>query len=284
LTPFAQEVYAFAVPGKPPASSWDINRELDMRKNTVKQKLAQGKDTFGPFVNSPSPSMTELMGWLGYDFVIIDCEHGVIDYESAENMIRAAEVSGATAFVRIGLNEPKHILRFLEAGAHGVLMPMINNARDARSVVEAVRFPPLGQRGSFLGRGAMYGVEPLADYVKSANEEVMIALQIETLEALENQDEIIATPGADIIFLGPGDLSLQFGYPGQATHPRVIETIEKLTPKILKAGKQVGTITDPSQTKRWHDIGIRWHVTSTNRFLNSGARTYLDACRKALAG
>ena len=253
-----------------------------MKKNTLKQKLAQGKDTFGPFVNSPSPAMTELMGWMGYDFVIIDCEHGVIDFESAENMIRAAELSGATAIVRIGLNMQQHIARFMEAGAHGVLIPFINNARDAKNVVDAVKFPPMGKRGNFSGRGAMYGVEAMADYVKSANEETFVGLQIETLEALEHQDEIIATPGADLIFLGPGDLSLQMGFPGQAMHPKVIETIEKLTPKIIKAGKQVGTITDPSQTKRWHDIGIRWHVTSTNRFLNQGAKQYLDACRKAL--
>lgn len=253
-----------------------------MRKNTLKQKLNANKDTFGPFVNFPSPGMTEMMGWLGYDFVIVDCEHGVIDYETAENMIRAAEVSGATAIVRIGLNMQQHIARFMEAGAHGVLVPMVNNARDAKAVVDAVKYPPAGKRGNFAGRGAMYGVEPMADFVKSADEETFVGLQIETLEALERQDEIINTPGADLIFLGPGDLSLQFGLPGQATHPRVIETIEKLTPKILKAGKHVGTITSPEQTRRWHDIGIRWHVTSTNRFLSQGARGYLDACRKAL--
>ncbi len=253
-----------------------------MRKNTLKQKLAQGKDTFGPFVNMPSPAMTELMGWLGYDFVIIDCEHGVIDYESAENMVRAADLSGATPIVRIGLNMQQHIARYLEAGAHGVLIPMINNAREAKSVVDAVKFPPVGKRGNFMGRSAMYGVESMADYVKTANEETFVALQIETLDALEHQDEIIATRYADLIFLGPGDLSLQFGYPGQAMHPKVVETIEKLTPKIAKAGKHVGTITDPTQAKRWHDIGIRWHVTSTNRFLNAGAKSYMEQCRKAL--
>lgn len=253
-----------------------------MKKNTLKQKLAAGKDTFGPFVNMPSPAMTELMGWLGYDFVIIDCEHGVIDFESAENMIRAAELSGATAIVRIGLNLQQHISRFLEAGAHGVLIPMINNAKDGKSVVDAVKFPPAGRRGNFMGRGAMYGVEAMADFVKSANEETFVGLQIETPEGIQNQDEIIAVQGADLIFLGPGDMSLNFGYPGQAAHPKVIEVIEKMTPKIRRAGKHVGTITDPSQASRWHEIGIRWHVTSTNRFLNSGSRSYLEQCRKAL--
>ncbi len=255
-----------------------------MRKNTLKQKLAQGKDTFGPFVGMPSPAMTEMMGWLGFDFVIIDCEHGVIDYESAENMVRAADLSGATPVVRIGLNMQQHIARFLEAGAQGVLIPFINTARDGKAVVDAVKFPPAGKRGNFTGRSAMYGVESMADYVKTSNEETFVGLQIETPEAVANQDEIIAVQGADLIFLGPGDLSLNMGFPGQAMHPKVIEIIEKLTPKILKSGKHVGTITDPTQTKRWHDIGIRWHVTSTNRFLMQGARAYTDACKKALGG
>lgn len=253
-----------------------------VRKNTLKQKLNANKDTFGPFVNMPSPGMTEMMGWFGFDFVIIDCEHGSMDYETAENMIRAAELSGTTAIIRIGMNVQQHIQRYLDAGAHGVLIPLINNAADGRAVVDAVKYPPAGKRGLFGGRGSMYGVEAIADYVKSANEETFVGLQIETMEGLKNQDAIIATPGADLIFLGPGDMSLNMGHPGQATHPKVIETIEKLTLKILKAGKHVGTITNPDQTKRWHDIGIRWHVTSTNRFLTQGARGYLDACRKAL--
>ncbi len=255
-----------------------------MKENTLKKKLAQGKDTFGPFVNSPSPAMTELMGWMGYDFVIIDCEHGVIDFETAENMIRAAELSGATAIVRIGLNLQQHISRFMEAGAHGVLIPMINNARDAKAVVDAVKFPPMGKRGNFSGRGSMYGVEAMVDYVKSANEQTFVGLQIETPEAVERHAEIIATPGADLIFIGPGDLSLLLGYPGQVTHPKVIEIIKDLTPKILKAGKHVGTISDSTQTKQWHDLGIRWHVTSTTRLLSAGAKAYLDASRKALGG
>lgn len=253
-------------------------------KNTMKRKLEADEDTFGPFVGFPSPAITEMMGWMGYDFVVIDCEHGTIDFESAENMIRAAELSGATAVVRIGLNHQKHILRFLEAGAQGVLIPMINNARDAREVIEAVKFPPIGQRGNYSGRGARHGLVPMNQYVKSANEETWVALQIETLEGIENQDEIIATKHADCIFLGPGDLSLQFGFPGQMGHPRVVESIEKLTAKIIGAGKQVGTVTTPENVKRWHDIGIRWHLTSSTVMLMAGARNYQDVCKKALNG
>jgi len=254
-----------------------------MEKNTLKQKLNQGLPTFGPFVNTPAPAMVETMGWLGYDFVIIDCEHGTMDYETTENMIRAAELSGVTPIIRIGMNIQQHIQRYLDAGAQGVLIPLINNAADGKAVVDSVKYPPTGKRGLFAGRPARYGVQDMAEYVKEANEETFVGLQIETLEGLENQDEIIATEGADLIFLGPGDLSSSFGVHGQPTHPKVIETIEGLTEKILAAGKHVGTITaDAGQAKHWNEIGIRWHVTSTNRFLNAGASGYLNSVKEAL--
>jgi 4-hydroxy-2-oxoheptanedioate aldolase len=253
-----------------------------MLKNTLKEKLNANQPTVGPFVNSPAPSLVESMGWLGFDFVIIDCEHGSMDYETAENMIRAAELSGITPIIRIGMNIQQHIQRYLDAGAHGVLIPLINNAADGKAVVDSVKYPPVGKRGMFGGRPTRYGLQDTAEYLKEANENTFVGLQIETLDGIENQDEIIATEGADLIFLGPGDLSTSFGYPGQPAHPKVIETIEGLTKKILAAGKHVGTITaDAGQAKQWNDIGIRWHVSSTNRFINAGGSSYLNDCKAA---
>ena len=178
-----------------------------MRTNTLKRKLNNGEATIGAFVNSPSPAMVEIMGWLGFDFAIIDCEHCPMDYETTENMIRAAELSDITPIVRIGMNIQQHIQRYMDAGAAGVLMPLINTGAEARAVVDAVKYPPVGKRGLFGGRGSMNGLQDIAEYVKEANRETFIAIQIETLEAIENQDEIINTEHADLIFLGPGDLS-----------------------------------------------------------------------------
>ncbi|MDA0232285.1 MAG: aldolase/citrate lyase family protein, partial [Chloroflexi bacterium] len=199
-----------------------------MKKNVLKQKLDAGQATLGPFVGFPSPAIVETMGWLGFDFVIIDCEHGPIDYETAENMIRAAELSNTTAIVRIGLNEQQHIQRYLEAGAQGVLIPLVNNAADALKVVNSVKYPPVGKRGPVSGRSAHFGVGAGPDYFQQANEETFVAVQIETPEAIENADEIIATPDVDAVFLGPGDLSLNFGVPGQMEHEKVVATIEAL--------------------------------------------------------
>ena len=251
-----------------------------MRKNTTKQAMQDGKATYGPFVGFPSPAMTELMGWAGFDFVVIDCEHGVIDYESAENMIRAAELSGATPIVRIGINNQQHIQRYLEGGAQGVMIPLINNATQAQQVVDSVKYPPVGKRGGFSGRSAMFGVQDQADYVAQANEETFVCLQIETPESIDNATEIINTEGADCIFFGPGDLSLNFGYPGQIEHPEVVSVIERLVKETHAAGKISGTLgVTPEQARYWTDRGVQWIVSGATRFLLAGARGYLGAVR-----
>jgi 4-hydroxy-2-oxoheptanedioate aldolase len=254
-----------------------------MNKNLLKEKLNAGQATLGPFVGFPSPAITETMGWLGFDFVIIDCEHGPIDYETAENMIRAAELSNTTPLVRIGLNEQQHIQRYLEAGAQGVLIPLVNNAADAMKVVNSVKYPPLGKRGSFSGRSAHFGVGAGPEYFTTANEEIFVAIQIETPEAIENADEIIATSGVDAVFLGPGDLSLNFGIPGQMEHEKVVTTIEALVKKIIAAGMHPGTLGNhPAHAKFWHERGVNWLVSSATRHLIAGGSDYLDGTRKAL--
>lgn len=254
-----------------------------MRKNTLKEKLNAGKATLGPFVGFPSPSIVETMGWLGFDFVIIDCEHGPIDYETAENMIRAAELSNTTAIVRIGLNEQQNIQRYMDAGAHGVLIPLVNTAEDAQKVVDSVKYPPIGKRGAYSGRGAQFGAGTGPDYFAKANEETFVAVQIETPEAIENAEEIVATPHVDAVFLGPGDLSLNFGIPGQMEHEKVVSTIESLVEKIKAAGKHPGTLGNhPAHAKFWHDRGVNWLVSATTRYLIAGASTYRDGTHEAL--
>ena len=253
-----------------------------MRKNTMKQKMLEGGTTLGPFVGFPAPALVETMGWLGFDFVVIDCEHGIMDYETAENMIRAAELSGTTPILRIGMNDQQHIQRYLEGGAQGVMIPLVNNAGQARQVVDSVKYPPVGKRGGFSGRSAMFGIQDQASYVKEANEETFVCLQIETPESIENADEIINTGGADCIFFGPGDLSLNFGHPGQIDHPEVVDVIERLVKQTHDAGKISGTLGVTSeQAHFWHERGVQWIVSGATRFLVSDARNYLEQTRGA---
>ena len=256
---------------------------MRLKKNTLKQKLNEGKTTIGPFVGLPSPGIVETMGWMGFDFVVVDCEHGPMDYETAEHMIRAAELSNTTAILRIGLNEQQNIQRYMDAGAAGVMIPLINNGRDGKKVVNAIKYPPMGKRGAFAGRNANFGLQGMAEYIKESNEETFISLQIETIQGIENQDEIIATENADAIFLGPGDLSVNFGIPGETMHDRVIETIEGLTAKINASGKHTGTLgVTAEQTIFWHKRGINWIVSSAPKFLQAGAAAYLNTVKSPL--
>ena len=252
-------------------------------KNHLKEKLNADKPTFGPFLGFPSPQLVEMIGWLGFDFVIIDCEHGTIDYETAESMIRAADISGTTPIVRVGMNEPQHIQRFLEAGAHGIMVPLINNGEHAARVVNAVKYPPVGKRGAYPGRNAHYGLRNFAQYIQEANEETMVILQIETPEAIENQDAIISAENADMIFFGPGDLSVNFGKPGQPDHPEVVSAIEKLVSKTRAAGKHCGTLAGTgAEAKFWHDRGVNWLVGGVSRYLAEYCRDHIKEMRAAV--
>ena len=253
-----------------------------MRTNTLKARMLAGKPNSGHFVNVPSPAIVEFLGLLGFDFVIIDCEHGITGYETAENMIRAAELANITPMVRIGLNMQQHIQRFLDGGAQGVQIPLVNTGADARAVVDSVRYPPMGKRGLAGTRASGYGqAHPtLGEYVEIANREILVAVQIETEQAIENADEIVATEGVDMVFLGPNDLSQIFGLHGQGTHPRVMETIEMLAKKVLAAGKQVGTIAaTPEAFKHWNDLGIKYLCGNAFWFMASGANAYLEGIK-----
>tara|TARA_B100001123_G_C14921307_1_gene871848 strand:+ start:19 stop:783 length:765 start_codon:yes stop_codon:yes gene_type:complete len=251
--------------------------------NKFKNKLDNNNITFGPFIGIPSVSTAELMGWMGFDFVIIDCEHGPMDFETVENMIRASELSGITPIIRIGLNEQQHIQRYLDSGAKGVMIPLINTRNEAKSVVDSVKYPPIGKRGVFGNRGSKFGLIPTAEQIKLSNKEIFVSVQIETKQSVKNQDEIIKTEGIDAIFLGPGDLSVSLGVPGEMMHNKVIETMNPIVENALKNGKHVGTLgLDLDQAKYWHNKGVNWLVASSQRFLISGTKNYIDNVKKPL--
>ncbi|MBM3956496.1 MAG: aldolase [Gemmatimonadetes bacterium] len=253
-----------------------------MRTNRLRARLLAGKPSSGHFVNIPSPAAVEFMGWLGFDFVIIDCEHGIADYETAEHMIRAAEAAGITPMVRIGLNMQQHIQRYLDGGAQGVQIPLVNSGAEAQSVVASVKYPPQGRRGLATTRASGFGrAHPsMKEYVEIANRETLVCVQIETEKGIENADDIVATEGVDIIFLGPSDLSQAFGLHGQTTHPKVVETIGMLTKKALAAGKQVGTIAaSPEAFKHWNDVGAKYLCGNVMWFMASGAQAYMDGIK-----
>ncbi|MBI4297387.1 MAG: hypothetical protein HY676_02515 [Chloroflexi bacterium] len=252
-----------------------------MRKNQLKEKLRTGEGTIGMFCTMPSPDLVEVAGLLGFDFVIIDAEHGPPDVETVEHMVRAAESTGISTVTRVALNSPQNILRYLDAGSLGLQMPMVNTEEQARAVVNSVKYPPLGKRGLAGMRATGFGIErPLDEYVKMSNEQTLVVVQVETVEAVKNTDKIARIDNVDVVFVGPTDLSSSMGYTGQPTHPEVIKAIMNLGQIITGAGKIAGTIArNPAAYRQWREAGFQYLCTGDAPLFADSARTYLLGCR-----
>jgi len=252
-----------------------------MRRNQAKEKLLSGGTIYGVFCNLYSPMIVELIGHIGFDFVLVDAEHGPAEVESCENMVRAAESVGVPIFIRVAMNIRQNILRYLDIGAQGVQLPMVNTRTEAEAVVQAVKYPPQGRRGLAAMRAADYGLQiPLKDYTMIANQEILVVIQIETMEAMNNLDEILTVEGIDVFFIGPTDLSTSMGYVGQANHPEVQATIEKLVREIRAAGRVAGTIAyDNEALTKAKERGFQYIVHNVIPMMAKSGREYLALAR-----
>ena len=248
-----------------------------MRANAMKEKLRGGRPVVGTFCNFPSPAIAEMLGLLGLDFLIVDCEHGSMTPEAAEHMYRAAEVRGLSTVTRVGENTPQVVQKYLEAGTQGVLMPMVSTVADAQRVIDAVKYPPIGKRGLAPGRPSDYGFTDMGAYTEAANRETLVSIQIETNEGVDNIGEIVKVPHIDVVFFGPTDLSVALGIPGQSRHAEVISLIERLGRVALEAGTVVGTLArDREEYQDWRERGFLFLCTSVTNLLTGGARKYLE--------
>ena len=255
-----------------------------MRTNTLKEKLRRGEPAVGAFCNIPSPAIAELLGLLGLDFIIVDCEHSAITPETAEHMYRAAETRGLSTVTRIGENTQQVIQKYLEAGTQGVQIPLVNTVAEARRVVDAVKYPPLGKRGLAGSRPSDFGLTNMAAYVEQANRETLVCVQIETQEAVDNFPEVVKLPHIDVCFFGPSDLSAALGLPGQTRHPEVLAIIERLGRLTIEAGKVAGTIArDREDYARWREQGFLYLCTGVSGFLARGVQEYLKDVREVEA-
>ena len=194
----------------------------------------------GPFLAVPSPVVTEIACGSFPDFVCIDMEHGAVSPESAENMVRAAAVHRVSALVRVPGVDPVAIGQALDWGAEGILVPRVNTADEARRVVDAAHYPPHGSRGAGPGRMSGYG-RAIPEALARAARETVVALQIETVEALDRVAEIAAVPGVDLLFIGPGDLGVGLAASGRST--TVAEAIDTILTACTAAGRPAGIFT-----------------------------------------
>lgn len=253
-----------------------------MRKNQAKEKILNGGTAYGVFCTFYSPAIVELVGRLGFDFVLIDAEHGPAGVESCEHMVRAAETVGIATYIRVAMNIRQNILRYLDIGALGVQLPMVNTREEAEAVVEAVKYPPQGRRGLAAVRAADYGLTmSLEEYTLKANQETLVSIQVETLEAVNNLDELLSVDGVDIFFIGPNDLSTSMGYAGQVNHPEVQAMIEKLVRRIHTAGRIAGTTAyNHEALVKAKERGFQYILHSVVPMLTKSAREYLELARR----
>lgn len=230
-----------------------------MRENQVKRKLKQGDVVLGLFMNCAYPGFIEICGHAGFDFAVIDLEHGPLHPLVAEDLCRAADCVGLAPIVRVRKNDAPQIQRALDIGSAGVQVPQIETKADAEAVVRGAKFSPLGSRGlSFYTRAGLY-TSAGTQISDKLNEESLVVVHVEGKRGVENIQEIASVPNIDVIFLGPYDLSQSLGIPGQVSDRRVIDLMQTAVREIRNAGKVVGTFADtPETAKQWIDSGIQY--------------------------
>jgi 4-hydroxy-2-oxoheptanedioate aldolase len=226
---------------------------------TFKAAMDSDKGALGPFMICTDPAMVEAAGHAGYDFVLLDMEHGTTTFQTLPNLIRAANVAGVCPVVRVPRGSDIWIDQALDVGAGGVMIPQIDTAEQARVAVAAAKFSPIGNRGTCrFVRSAGFGAIPGKDYFAKAQDTVVI-LQAEGKKAVENLDEILDVPGIDVVFVGPYDLSSSLGHVGEIDHPEVIECIKGIIAKAAAKGVKVGCFADTAESgKKWRDLGVKF--------------------------
>lgn len=250
---------------------------------TLKQKIAKNHLTIGSWITLAHPAIAEIMARAGFDWLAIDLEHSVITIREAEELIRVIALHNVPPLVRLTSNTPDQIKRVMDAGAHGIVVPMVNSRSDAERAVASVYYPPRGQRGVGLARAQHYGVA-FADYRTWLEKEAMVIVQIEHIAAVNELEAILDTPGVDGFIIGLYDLSASMAIPGQFGDPRLAQAVERIRTVSLAKAKPGGLhIVEPvpDQLRAHVAHGFRFLAYSLDvRLLDTACRSGLTACRK----
>ncbi|MDP7560237.1 MAG: aldolase/citrate lyase family protein, partial [Planctomycetota bacterium] len=214
-----------------------------MRENRPKRALRKGEVIIGLLLFIPSPELVEIMGQAGFDFVIIDFEHGSFGIDSARNCVLAADAANIAPIIRVADNQSTLIEQALDLGAQGVVVPHVNTVEEATRAVRAAKYPPAGNRGYCpVARGGGYGKYGFGpEYTEQANEETMVILLIEDVAAMENIEAILSVEGVDVVFPGPGDMAASMGLVGQFDHEAVRSNMELVVATAKKRGLAAAT-------------------------------------------
>ena len=238
-----------------------------MRENTLKVKIKAGEATVGSWLTVAHPTIAEVMAQAGFDWLAIDMEHGFVGIESVLALVQAINTTPVAPLVRVPWNEPIVIKQVLETGPAGLVMPQVNTVAEAEAAVKASRFPPEGIRGIGCQRAAGFGAW-FDDYLRTANDQLVIVIQIEHVRALRNLREILSVKGIDVAFIGANDLSASMGLLGQPKHPDMLDAIQEVLKTSREAGVAAGLVaSDPEEANKriaegfrlvaiGHDVGL----------------------------
>lgn len=260
-----------------------------MKNYSLKNDILAGKRLAGIWAQAPCEEVVEVIGYSGYDFAIVDMEHGCIGLETAERMVRASDAVAMPVFVRVLDNQPAMIMKALETGAAGVVVPNVCSVADAEKAVKAAKYAPHGTRGACpFVRSANHNAIPTADMI-AQDGAIIVCLLIEGRQAFDDYDAILKIPGVDCVMLGPVDLSFSLGVGGRLDHPKVKEAIAMMAKKGRDAGKPViANIFHPDsaeirkQAAELYGMGVNAIICNTDKTaLIAGMLAFTEALRMA---
>jgi len=245
-----------------------------IQPNKTKAKLKAGFPAFGVIATTDDPQLPELFGIAGFDYYMLDAEHGLIDPMQVVNVIRTCEIANMTPMVRIGQKDPKLVLQYLDAGMLGIMMPGLETVEEVKMLVDSVKYAPLGKRG--LGFSSASGHMPSPDYITFSNEQTMVIIQFEDTSLLRAFPELCSVEGLDACVIGPRDLSNNMGFPDGPNHPEVQSVIDEaihiVKEKSIIAGITAGTRAEAeNQVKR----GATMILTAAQSLVLAGSKSFL---------
>jgi 4-hydroxy-2-oxoheptanedioate aldolase len=246
---------------------------------SLRERLRTSKNpSYGTWISTSSPVCADALKGLGFDWFMIDTEHAQVNPETLASMVALLGAEDPVPLVRVGAVDPYLTKQALDAGAQGILVPLVSSAEQARAVVSYAKYPPDGVRGIAAAPASRYGTE-LGSYLRRANAETLVGVQIETREALEHLEAIATVDGIDLLFVGPQDLTLNLGLMDERKHPRVREAMGQVVAACERHGKIAGTLVVDAEEKRSAlELGFRFvSLASDVRLLLNGARAFLNA-------
>ena len=253
-----------------------------MKKNLLKEKLLNKQRVLGSNISVCAPSLIEVLALSGFDYVFIDCEHASLDGTECEHLIRTAELYEITPILRVPMNQPELMIRYMDSGAQGICVPGIRTKEEAEKAVRAVRYAPLGNRGLSPARASDYGLKmSMAEHCEYANSQMLIMPSMEHIDMVNNIEEILSVNGLDGLLFGTSDLSNSLGVPGQVNHPLVKAAVEKARLACLKSGKPFGSVVRAGEVPEdYFSLGYLSVMTSIPALLGKAAQDFVVLSNK----